>query len=87
MLMAKKDKSGTNAFGQTGVPSDGKVHATVFTISQTAVGDAWSRGNLLDEKLVQIQNLGAEIISVMPYATGNNALHVQAVIVYRAPKA
>lgn len=86
MLMAKKDKTGTNALGQTGVPTDGRVHATVFTISQTAVGDAWSRGNALDEKLIQLQDLGAEIISVMPYATGKDSLHAQAVIVFRAPK-
>lgn len=85
MLMAKKDKSGTNALGQTGIPSDGKVHATIFVISQTAVGDAWSRGNLLDEKLVQMQDAGAEIISVTPYATGANSLHVQALIIFRAP--
>lgn len=85
MLGAKKDKTArTSATGVVSVPSDGMVHATIQALSITAVGDAWQRGNTLDKCLVDMQNAGAEILSVMPYGLGDGKT-ARAVIVYRAP--
>ena len=83
MLGAKKDKSGTNALGVVGIPTDGLVHATVFQMSMTQVGEAWGRGNALDQHLIDMQNAGAEILSACPYTTDKL---VKVVILFRAPR-
>lgn len=83
--MLKAKKATTTATGSVNMPTDGLVHASVFQISMTAIGDAWGRGNNLDDQLVTMQENGAEILSVVPFASGKDALHVQAVIVFRAP--
>jgi hypothetical protein len=83
--MLKTKKATTTATGSVNVPEDGLVHASVFQISMSAIGDAWGRGNNLDDQLVALQESGAEILAVMPFASGKDALHVQAVIVFRAP--
>lgn len=84
MLTKKKDKT-TTATGTVNVPTDGLVHATVYQISFTALGDSLGRGNALDDMLVQLQDAGAEVLNVAPFASGKDALHVQAVIIFKAP--
>lgn len=85
MLTKKKEKSTTTMTGAVNMPTDGLVHASLYQISFTALGDAFSRGNALDDALVQLQQAGAEVLGVHPFASGKDALHVQAVIVFRAP--
>ena len=85
MLTKKKEKPTTTATGAVNMPTDGLVHASVYQISFTASGDAFGRGNALDAVLVQLQQNGAEILGVHPFASGKDALHVQAVVVFRAP--
>lgn len=80
--MALLKKSTTSASGKVNIPTDGKVHATVFQMSMTAVGEAWGRGNALDEHLVDMQDAGAEILSAMPYVADKL---VKVVILFRAP--
>ena len=83
MLTAKKDKkSGTSAMGNVSIPTDGLVHATVFQMSMSKVGEAWGRGNALDQHLLDMQEAGAEIMSACPYSTDNM---VKVVILFRAP--
>lgn len=85
MLTSRKDKKGTSLGGnRIEVYTDGKVHATIYTITQTAVGDAWVKGDALDGFLQQIQDQGGDIISVMPYALGDGKT-ARCVITYRAP--
>ena len=84
MLTAKRDKkTGTNVIGQVSVPTDGKVHATVFQMSMTKIGEAWGAGNMLDQHLLDMQAAGAEILSACPYATDSL---VKVVILFRAPR-
>lgn len=78
-------KKGTSITGQhVNVFTDGRVHATVYTLSQTAVGDAWLKGDDLDRLLQELQDQGAEIMSVVPYGTGDGKT-ARCVICYRAP--
>lgn len=85
MAFGKKEaKPGTSATGNVTIFKDGLVHATVYALSLTAIGDAWNRGNALDSMLVDLQNQGAEIISVAPYGLGDGKT-ARCVIVYRAP--
>ena len=74
----------TTAAGTVNIPTDGKVHATVYQISMTQVGEAWGRGNALDAHLLDMQDQGAEILSVCPYTTDKL---VKVVILFRAPVA
>lgn len=78
-------KKVTSASGKVSVPTDGRVHATVYLISMTSVGEAWGRGNALDSFLQDLQDQGAEILSVMPYVTADSAKNVKALITFRAP--
>ena len=80
---SKKEKT-TNFDGSVNIPSDGLVHATVFQMSMTAVGEAWGRGNALDKHLLDMQQQGAEIMSAAPYVTDDGKL-VKVVILFRAP--
>ena len=83
MLSAKRDKkSGTNVVGKVSIPTDGLVHATVFQMSMTKIGEAWGAGNALDQHLLDMQAAGAEILSACPYSTDNL---VKVVILFRAP--
>lgn len=85
MLGTKKEKKpGTSATGSVTIFRDGLVHATVYALSVTAIGDAWNRGNALDDQLVDMQSQGAEIIGVMPYGLGDGKT-ARCVITYRAP--
>lgn len=83
--MAFGKKATTSASGAVSVPTDGRVHATVFLISMTAIGEAWGRGNALDSFLQDLQDQGAEILSVMPYVTADSSKNVKAIITFRAP--
>lgn len=78
-------KKVTSASGKVSVPTDGRVHATVYLISMTSVGEAWGRGNALDSFLQDLQDQGAEILSVMPYVTADSGKNVKAIITFRAP--
>lgn len=78
-------KKVTSASGKVSVPADGRVHATVYLISMTSVGEAWGRGNALDSFLQDLQDQGAQILNVTCFASGKSNDYVQAVIVYRAP--
>lgn len=69
----------------TKIATDGLVHADMYQISFTKMGDSWGRGKGLDGQLVMMQQAGAEILNVMPFVSGKDGLHVQALIVYRAP--
>ena len=56
MLGTKKEKKpGTSATGSVTIFRDGLVHATVYALSVTAIGDAWNRGNALDDQLVDVR--------------------------------
>lgn len=77
-------KKVTSASGKVSVPTDGRVHATVYLISMTSVGEAWGRGNALDSFLQDLQDQGAEILSVMPYVSSDNKT-VKVLILFRAP--
>ena len=81
---SKKEKT-TSATGMVTVPRDGRVHATVYLISMTAIGEAWGRGNALDAYLQDLQDQGAEILGVMPYVTADSGKNVKAIITFRAP--
>lgn len=81
--MAFGKKATTSSTGKVSIPTDGKVHATVFQMSFTQVGEAWGRGNALDEHLLDMQEAGAEILSACPYTTDKL---VKVVILFRAPK-
>lgn len=83
---SKKEKT-TSATGMVAVPRDGRVHATVYLISMTAIGEAWGRGNALDAHLQDLQDQGAEILGVMPYVTADSGKNVKAIITFRAPSA
>ena len=83
--MAFGKKATTSASGKVSVPTDGRVHATVYLISMTSVGEAWGRGNALDSFLQDLQDQGAEILSVMPYVTADSGKNVKAIITFRAP--
>lgn len=78
-------KKVTSASGKVSVPTDGRVHATVYLISMTSVGEAWGRGNALDSFLQDLQDQGAEVLSVMPYVTADSSKNVKAIITFRAP--
>ena len=81
--MALLKKATTTASGKVNIPTDGKVHATLFQMSFTEIGEAWGRGNALDEQLLAMQDAGAEILSACPYATDKL---VKVVILFRAPR-
>lgn len=83
--MAFGKKATTSASGTVSVPTDGRVHATVYLISMTAIGEAWGRGNALDSFLQDLQDQGAEILSVMPYVTADSGKNVKSIITFRAP--
>ena len=83
--MAFGKKATTSAAGNVTVPHDGLVHATVYLISMTSVGEAWGRGNALDSFLQDLQDQGAEILSVMPYVATGTGKDVKAIITFRAP--
>lgn len=85
--MALFNKSTTSATGAVSVPTDGRVHATIFLVSMTAIGEAWGRGNALDAHLMDLQDQGAEIINVLPYVTADSSKNVKALILFRAPRA
>lgn len=83
MLGSKKEKKpGTSALGNVTVYTDGLVHATIYQVSMTKTGEAWGRGNALDDHLMDMQSQGAEILSACPYVFGDS---VKVVILYRAP--
>ena len=82
--MALFGKSTTSSTGTVTVPTDGLVHATVYTMSLTQIGEAWGRGNALDAHLMDMQDQGAEILSVMPYVSSDNKT-VKVLILFRAP--
>lgn len=84
--MAFGKKAMTSATGSVAVPHDGLVHATIFLVSVTAIGEAWGRGNALDAHLMDLQEQGAEILNVMPYVTADSAKNVKALITFRAPR-
>ena len=85
MLGNRKEKKGTSLGGRTiEVYTDGRVHATVYTLTMTAVGDAWVKGDALDGFLQQIQDQGAVVLNVLPYSTGDGKT-TRCVILYRAP--
>ena len=69
----------------TGIAQDGMVHATLMQISFTEIGAVWGKGNMLDDKLTEMQHDGAQILNVTCFASGKSNDYVQAVIVYRAP--
>ena len=79
MAFGKKDKK------NGGIAQDGMVHATLMQISFTEIGAVWGKGNMLDEKLTEMQQNGAEILNVTCFASWKSNDYVQAVIVYRAP--
>lgn len=83
--MAFGKKAMTSATGSVAVPHDGLVHATIFLVSMTAIGEAWGRGNALDAHLMDLQEQGAEILNVMPYVTADSGKNVKAIITFRAP--
>lgn len=83
--MAFGKKATTSATGAVSVPTDGRVHATIFLVSMTAIGEAWGRGNALDAHLQDLQDQGAEILSVVPYVTADSGKNVKALITFRAP--
>lgn len=85
MAFGNKKEKTTSATGAVSVPTDGRVHATVSLISMTAIGEAWGRGNALDAQLQDLQDQGAEILSVMPYVTADSGKNVKAIITFRAP--
>lgn len=85
MLGSKKEKT-TTAAGTVNVPSDGLVHATVYQMSMTQIGEAWGRGNALDSHLIGMQEAGAEILSAVPYVS-NDGKTVKVLILFRAPVA
>ena len=66
------------------MPTDGLVHAEIFLISATKVGEAWGSGKDLDKHLVMMQEAGAEILSVTPYS-GHGGDSTRCAIIYRAP--
>ena len=85
MLGAKKEKKpGTSATGQVTIYTDGLVHATVYMMSTTKIGESWGRGNALDRHLIDIQEQGAEIVSAVPYVSNDDKM-VKVLILYRAP--
>ena len=86
MLGSKKEKTGTSVTGKVNVPSDGLVHATVYQMSITQIGEAWGRGNALDAHLIGIQEAGAEILSAVPYVSSDGKT-VKVLILFRAPVA
>lgn len=87
MAFGKKEpKPGTTSTGAVTIFRDGLVHATVYALSVTAIGDAWNRGNALDAHLVDLQEQGAEILAVNPYGLGDGKT-ARCVIIYRAPVA
>lgn len=67
------------------LPTDGLIHADLYQVSFSKLGDSWGRGKGLDEHLVMMQQAGAQILSVAPFVSGKDGLHVQAIITYRAP--
>lgn len=83
MLGAKKEKT-TTAAGRVNIPSDGRVHATVYQMSITQLGEAWGRGNALDAHLLDMQDAGAEILSAVPYVS-NDGKTVKVLILFKAP--
>ena len=85
--MALFGKGTTSTTGVVSVPTDGRVHATIFLVSMTAIGEAWGRGNALDAHLMDLQDQGAEILNVLPYVTADSAKNVKALILFRAPRA
>lgn len=84
--MALFNKATTSATGTVTVPHDGLVHATIFTISMTAIGEAWGRGNALDAHLMDLQGQGAEILGVMPYVVTGSGKDIKAIITFRTPR-
>lgn len=66
------------------MPTDGLVHAEIYLISATKVGEAWGSGKELDKHLVMMQQAGAEILSVVPYS-GQGGDSTRCAIIYRAP--
>ncbi len=66
------------------LPTDGLVHAEIYLISATKVGEAWGSGKELDKHLVMMQQAGAEILSVVPYS-GQGGDSTRCAIIYRAP--
>lgn len=66
------------------MPTDGLVHAEIYLISATKVGEAWGSGKDLDKHLVMMQEAGAEILSVTPYS-GQGGDSTRCSIIYRAP--
>lgn len=85
--MALFGKGTTSTAGVVSVPTDGRVHATIFLVSMTAIGEAWGRGNALDAHLMDLQDQGAEILNVLPYVTADSSKNVKALILFRAPRA
>ena len=85
MLGSKKEKT-TTSLGTVNVPTDGMVHATVYQMSITQIGEAWGRGNALDAHLIGMQEAGAEILSAVPYVS-NDGKTVKVLILFRAPVA
>lgn len=85
--MALFGKGTTSTTGAVSVPTDGRVHATIFLVSMTAIGEAWGRGNALDAHLMDLQDQGAEILNVLPYVTADSSKNVKALILLRAPRA
>lgn len=69
----------------TSIAQDGMVHATLMQISFTEIGAVWGKGNMLDERLTEMQQDGAQILNVTCFASGKSNDYVQAVVVYRAP--
>lgn len=84
--MALFNKPATSATGTVTVPTDGLVHATVYQMSMTQIGEAWGRGNALDAHLLDMQDQGAEILSAVPYVSNDGKL-VKVLILFRAPSA
>ncbi len=85
MAFGKKEaKPGTSQTGKVTIYRDGLVHVTIQALSLTAVGDAWIKGDALDATLVDMQEQGAEILSIMPYGLGDGKT-ARCVIAYRAP--
>lgn len=66
------------------MPTDGLVHAEIYLISATKVGEAWGSGKGLDSHLIMMQQAGAEILSVVPYS-GQGGDSTRCAIIYRAP--
>lgn len=78
-MLGRKDKpEKIDTMNGVNVPLDGLVHSVIIAGGLAAGGDS----NIINRQLVELQSLGAAIISVTPYVVKDNTY---ALCIFRSP--